>query len=264
MAISLSDVSYRYPDGTLAVDSVDLEIAAGERVAIIGQNGAGKTTAVKMMNGLLRPTSGEVRVDGESTAKRTTAQVSRDVGYVFQNPDDQIFGSDVQGELEFVAKRSGWDEGTRDERVRRAAFLAGLGNVMELNPNDLPFAVKKFVAIGAILVGRCRYLILDEPTAGLDGRGQRLLTRMIDQLQQEGIGIITITHDMRFVADRFERVVAMAHRQVIADGDVHDVFADRAVMHEARLRRPEAALLSQDLGLDPRALSIDEIAALIP
>jgi energy-coupling factor transport system ATP-binding protein len=264
MTIRLSDATYRYPDGTLAVESVDLEIAEGERVAIVGQNGAGKTTTVKMMNGLLRPTSGSVLVDGDSIAERTTAQISRSVGYVFQNPDDQIFGSDVQAELEFVAKRSGWDETTRLERVRRAAVLAGLGNVMELNPNDLPFAVKKFVAIGAILVGRCRYLILDEPTAGLDGRGLRLLSRMIERLEAEGIGIITITHDMRFVADEFQRVVAMAHRRIIADGDVRDVFADAAVMREARLRRPEAAALSQDLGLDPRALSIDEIAALIP
>ncbi|MDO5661395.1 MAG: ABC transporter ATP-binding protein [Brachybacterium sp.] len=259
MPIVCEQARFTYPDGTLAVDGVDITIPDGERVAIVGQNGAGKTTTVKLMNGLLKPTSGRVLVDGEDIADKTTATVARTVGYVFQNPDDQLFGADVQGELEYMPRYFRWDEARRTERVRRAAQMAGIGRFMALNPGDLPFAIKKFVAIGSILVGECRYLILDEPTAGLDGRGLRLLDRLLDQLQAEGVGVITISHDMRFVADSFDRVIAMAQRKVIADGDVHDVFGDDDVLQQARLKRPQTAQLARDLGLGNDALRFDEV-----
>ncbi|MCP3426778.1 energy-coupling factor ABC transporter ATP-binding protein [Rothia sp. AR01] len=264
MPIELTDARFAYPDGTLAVDGVTFTIGDGERVAIVGQNGAGKTTTVKMMNGLLKPTSGGVTVDGADISGRTTASVARDVGYVFQNPDDQIFGSDVQGELEYMPRYHRWDEAKRVERVRRAALMAGIGNFMDLNPNDLPFAIKKFVAIGAILVGECRYVILDEPTAGLDRRGLRLLGRILDQLREEGITVITITHDMRFVAETFDRVIAMAQRRVIADGTVEEVFARDDVVERAKLKRPEISQLARDLGLDAGAVRFDDVLGLLP
>lgn len=264
MPIVLSDARFAYPDGTVAVDGVDLTVADGERVAIVGQNGAGKTTTVKMMNGLLKPTGGSVTVDGMSTADHTTATVARTVGYVFQNPDDQIFASDVQGELEYMPRYYRWPAAKRDERVRRAAVMAGIGRFMGANPNDLPFAVKKFVAVGAILVGDCRYIILDEPTAGLDGRGLKLLTRMLDQLAAEGVSVITITHDMRFVAETFTRVVVMAEHKVIADGTPQAVFADNDVLARARLRRPEVPQLARDLGLGDGLLRVQDLVALIP
>lgn len=263
MSIELTDVTFRYPDGSLAVDGVNLQIAAGERVAIVGQNGAGKTTTVKLMNGLLKPTSGTVTVDGVDTRSQTTATTARSVAYVFQNPDDQIFASDVLGELEYMPRYDKWSEEKTRERVTRAVRMSGIGKFLDVNPNDLPFAIKKFVAIGAVLVGEPRYMILDEPTAGLDSRGLALLNRTIGQLQDEGVAVITITHDMRFVADSFHRVVAMAHRQVIADGPVEEVFGQDGTLRDARLQRPEAARLARDLGLQTTALGIDEIAALI-
>ncbi|MFC0673192.1 energy-coupling factor ABC transporter ATP-binding protein [Brachybacterium hainanense] len=263
MPIQLNEARYAYPDGTVAVDGVDLRIEAGERVAIIGQNGAGKTTTVKMMNGLLRPSSGQVEIDGRDTAQHTTAQIARDVGYVFQNPDDQIFGSDVQGELEYLPRSLRWPEQRRIERVTRAAAMTGIGAFLDLNPGDLPFAIKKFVAIGAVLVGECRYLILDEPTAGLDGRGLALLRLLIDQLEAEGVAVITITHDMRFVRDCFTRVVAMAHRQIIADGTVAEVFGDDGVMRDAKLERPEIGELARRLGLADASAGVAELADLL-
>lgn len=264
MPIVLSDAKFAYPDGTVAVDGVDLTIGDGERVAIVGQNGAGKTTTVKMMNGLLKPTSGSVVVDGLSTTENTTATIARSVGYVFQNPDDQIFASDVQGELEYMPRYYRWPQDKREERVRRAAVLAGIGRFMDANPNDLPFAVKKFVAVGAILVGDCKYIILDEPTAGLDGRGLKLLTRMLDQLAADGVSVITITHDMRFVAETFARIVVMADHKVIADGTPEVVFADDDVLARARLRRPEVPQLARDLGLGAGVLRVADLVALIP
>lgn len=264
MPIVLADASFAYPDGSLAVENVNLRVNDGERVAIVGQNGAGKTTTVKMMNGLLRPTTGSVTVDGESTRDRTTATVARVVGYVFQNPDDQIFGSDVRSELEYMPRYHKWDEDKREARVVRAANLTGIAKFFEMNPNDLPFAIKKFVAIGAILVGECRYVILDEPTAGLDAVGLSLLNRMIDQLESEGISVITITHDMRFVTESFNRIVVMANRKIIADGTAAEVFSNDATLLEARLKRPEVAQLARDLNLSQTALRLRDVLALIP
>ena len=263
MPIELNNASFTYPDGSRAVESVNLTIHDGERVAIVGQNGAGKTTTVKMMNGLLKPSSGTVTVNGELTSKRTTASTAKTVGYVFQNPDDQIFGSDVRGELEYMPRYHKWDDAKREARVARAADLTGIAQHFAVNPNDLPFAIKKFVAIGAILVGECKYVILDEPTAGLDSHGLALLNRMIDQLEAEGISVITITHDMRFVVESFSRVVVMANRTVIADGTATDVFGDDAILAEAKLKRPEVAQLARDLGLSRTALRLDDVLPLI-
>lgn len=264
MPIVLDNVAFRYADGTVAAESVSLTVDDGERVAIVGQNGAGKTTTVKLMNGLLKPTSGTVTIDGEPTSERTTATIARTVGYVFQNPDDQIFTSSVQTELEYVPKYRRWDEGRRDERVARAAALCGLEPHLEANPNDLPIAIRKFVAIAAVLVGDCRYVILDEPTAGLDVPGLRMLNGLIDQLRSEGIAVVTITHDMRFVTESFDRVVAMANGTVVADGACEQVFADDDVLARARLRRPEVAQLVRDLGIATSALRLDDIVLAIP
>lgn len=264
MPIELSEVAFTYPDGSSALTSVTMRVGDGERLAIVGQNGAGKTTTVKLMNGLLKPSAGHVLVDGVSTAGRTTAQVARDVGYVFQNPDDQIFASDVRSELEFLPRYFRWSTEKRTERVDRAIELAGIGLYLEANPKDLPSAIRKFVAIGAVLVGDCRYVILDEPTAGLDSRGLALLERMLDRLRDDGIAVVTITHDMRFVVDAFERVVAMANGTVIADGPCAAVFADDDVLRRSRIKRLEVAQLARDLGLSSTALTIDDVVDLVP
>jgi len=264
VAIVVRDAGFTYPDGSEAVRSVNLRVDDGERVAIVGQNGAGKTTTVKMMNGLLKPTRGEVLVDGASTKGRTTASIATTVGYVFQNPDDQIFNRDVRTELEFMPRYYGWDEQKRAERVERAAVLTGITHHFDTNPKDLPFAIRKFVAIAAVLVGECRYVILDEPTAGLDVVGLSLLNRMIDQLEADGIAVVTITHDMRFVVESFSRVVAMADGSVVADGRCVEVFSDDAVLSRARIKRPEVAQLARDLDLSSTALTIGDVAPLIP
>lgn len=264
MAIELRDVAFTYPDGSVAVSGVSLRIDDGERVAIVGQNGAGKTTTVKLMNALLAPTSGEVLVDGESTAGRTTAQVSRLVGYVFQNPDDQLFSADVRSEVEYLPKYLKWSDEKREERVERAIELTGIREHLDTNPKDLPTAIRKFVAIAAVLVSECRYIILDEPTAGLDSRGIALLHRLLDSLEAEGIAVVTITHDMRFVIDGFRRVVAMAQGAVVVDGPLAAVFCDDDVLDRARLRRLDVAQLARDLNLSRTAVSLDDVVELIP
>ena len=240
--IEFKNASFCYPNGTLANEELNLHIGQGERVAIIGQNGAGKTTAVKMMNGLHKPTQGDVIVNGINTKERTTAQISHMVGYVFQNPDDQIFNTTVRAELEFWPRYQKLSPEDMNARVARAAEMTGIGQYMELNPYEIPYSTKKFVSIAAILAVQTPYLVLDEPTAGQDTHGVNCLVHIMDTLRSEGKGVIVITHDMEFVARNFERVVVMAH------GSVREVFQNDAVLHAAAIQKPQMGQLASSLG----------------
>lgn len=246
--IEFKNASFCYPNGTLANEELNLHIGQGERVAIIGQNGAGKTTAVKMMNGLHKPTQGDVIVNGINTKERTTAQISHMVGYVFQNPDDQIFNTTVRAELEFWPRYQKLSPEDMNARVARAAEMTGIGQYMELNPYEIPYSTKKFVSIAAILAVQTPYLVLDEPTAGQDTHGVNCLVHIMDTLRSEGKGVIVITHDMEFVARNFERVVVMPHRHIIADGSVREVFQNDAVLHAAAIQKPQMGQLASSLG----------------
>lgn len=263
MAIELDDVSHVYPGGARAVDGVSLRIGDGERVAIIGQNGAGKTTTVKLMNGLLRPTTGRVLLDGADTVRRTTASLARQVAYVFQNPDDQLFGRDVFAEVSFAPRLLKLDADAVDARVQRALELTGLEGTEDDNPQDFPLAVRKFVAIAAVLASDARSIILDEPTAGLDAAGKERLRRILDTLADEGVAVITISHDMRYVADHFPRVVVMRQGRIVIDATREEVFASDEALTAARLQRPPAVQLARDLGILDPALGLPEIARLI-
>ena len=149
--LSLRNVSFSYPGGFLAVDDVSIDIKGGENVAIVGQNGAGKTTTVKMINGLLRPTKGDVLVGDMNTKDYTTAQVSRIVGYVFQNPDDQIFHATVEEEVRFGPKNMKLSEEEEDRRVEDALKITGMDIYRGENPMNLPLSVRKFVTIAAVI-----------------------------------------------------------------------------------------------------------------
>jgi energy-coupling factor transport system ATP-binding protein len=258
--VELEDVSFRYPGGTLAVEGVSLAVDAGESLAIIGQNGAGKTTTVKMMNGLLRPTSGTVRVDGVDTRTRTAAQVARRVGYVFQNPDDQIFNSTVRREIGYGLRRLRLDGEESGRRVDEAAELTGLRELLEENPHDLPLSVRKFVTIASVLAVDPDAVVLDEPTAGQDLAGLDRIAAITAHLAARGRAVVTITHDMEFVARHVERVVVMAERRVVREGPAAEIFADSAAMSAARLAQPAVVELAGRLGLTGVGLSVDALA----
>jgi energy-coupling factor transport system ATP-binding protein len=259
--VELNNVSFTYPTGVSAVDGVTLSIAAGESVAIIGQNGAGKSTTAKLMNGLLRPTTGRLSVDGVDTRTRTTAQVSRLVGYVFQNPDDQIFNNTVRKEIEYGLKRMGLTADEIDRRVSTAATMTGMAHVLDDNPYDLPLSIRKFVTIASVIATDCKVLILDEPTAGQDRAGLKRIADIIRVLSRQGKAVLTITHDMEFVAANFARIVVMANRRIVAQGSASEIFYDQTSMNEARLNPPAIAELASLLGLQEVGLDIEKLAA---
>ena len=258
--IRLDNVSFSYPDGTKALEELTVTVGTGERVAIIGQNGAGKTTAVKLMNGLLKPTEGTVKVGDWDTKDRTTAQLSRKVGYVFQNPDDQIFHNEVVDEVRFGPKNMGFDEERAEELTVWAIGLCGIAVYGEENPYNLPYSMRKFVTVASVIAMDGDVVILDEPTAGQDKIGLAILKDVLDELERRGKTVITITHDMEFVAEHFDRLIVMANRRIIADGSAADLFYQKAILEESMLKPPSAAIIAQSLGLPPGIIRRGELA----
>ena len=259
MPIEIKNASFRYPNGFQALEHIDLTIREGEKVAIVGQNGAGKTTCVKMMNGLNRPFEGQVLVDGTDTKDVTVATVARKVGYVFQNPDEQIFNSTARKEIEYMPRYYKLSEEEVRERVDHAVEICDIEKYMETNPYEIPYPIRKFVAIAAVIASRPKYIILDEPTAGQDLHGTKVLSEMVDTLTKEGMTVITITHDMEFAVNNFDRVIAMAHKNIIKDGTPRDIFWDDAVLADAKIKRPAVGELAKQLELDGEILYCGEL-----
>ncbi|MDR1355123.1 MAG: ATP-binding cassette domain-containing protein [Propionibacteriaceae bacterium] len=258
--LEIDRVTFSYPNGVEAIHEVSLNLRAGESVAIIGQNGAGKTTLAKLVNALLRPSSGEVRINGQSTAKWTAAETARRVGYVFQNPDDQIFNKSVYAEVEYAPKRWGLSEAEVRRRVVDALHLTGLTGSQNLNPYDLPLSVRKFVTIASTIALDTDMVIFDEPTAGQDLRGLNRLITILRELAARGKTVITITHDMEFVSQNFSRTVVMTDRQIIADTPTEETFYLNEVLAKAMLDQPAFPELtrnffSNDIGLSMNALA---------
>lgn len=256
--LSMQNVSFEYPGGFLAVEDVSIGIEKGESVAIVGQNGAGKTTTVKMCNNLLRPTRGRVTVGDMDTKDYTTAQVSRVVGYVFQNPDDQIFHSSIEDEVLFGPKMMKWPEEKTERFVNYALEVTGLAERRAENPYDLPLSVRKFVTIAAVIAMDTEVLIFDEPTAGQDLAGNRSLQNILADLQQKGKTLITISHDMEFVAENFLRVIAMANKRVLCDGTPEEVFWNLPALEEAKLKQPYVSRVCRGLGIGGNIIRMEE------
>ncbi len=219
-------VSFAYPDGTQALQDVTIEFRPGQRVAIIGQNGSGKSTLVRQLNGLLRPSSGRVLIDGEPTEQRHVAELAAAVGLAFQNPDRQIFASSVRREVAFGPRNLGRRASDVDASVDRALAAVGLGDAGDENPYDLGYSRRKLLAIASILAMETPIVILDEPTTGQDARGVDRVAEIVRTVAAEGRTVIAISHDMRFVASTFERVVVMRAGRVVLDGSPSDVFAE--------------------------------------
>jgi energy-coupling factor transport system ATP-binding protein len=251
VAAALEGVAFDYPDGTRALAGVDLAVGRGECVAIVGQNGSGKSTLVRHLNGLLRPTSGRVTIDGQDIAGRHVAQLARTVGLVFQNPDRQIFAGSVRAEVSFGPRNLGRRGEEIDRDVQEALRAVGLEGQPEANPYDLGFSRRKLLALASILAMRTPIVVLDEPTTGQDARGVGRVQGIVRDLAAGGRTVIAISHDMRFVAESFGRVVVMRGGSIVLDGTPGSVFdeGNRATLASTWLEPPLAAVVGGRLGL---------------
>jgi energy-coupling factor transport system ATP-binding protein len=254
-----------YPGGTRALDGVDLEIGAGERVAIVGQNGSGKTTLALHWNGLLRSTSGSVVIDGRPAEGRRVADLARVVGLAFQDPDRQIFAGRCRTEVAFGARNLGLRGAALDAAVNEALASVGLLDAADTNPYDLGYSRRKLLALASILAMGTSVVVLDEPTTGQDARGLARIRAIVERLAAVGRTVVTISHDMRFVAETFERVVVMGAGRVILDGTPAEVFAEPAwpALRSTNLEPPLAARVGARLDLGPTPTEAALVAAIV-
>ena len=227
-SLALEKVGFVYPDGTRALDGVDLAISQGELVAVIGQNGSGKSTMVRHLDGLLRPTEGRVMHDGADVVDERVATLAARVGIVFQNPDRQIFAGKVRAEVEFGPKILGRTPADAAAAAAAALEAVGLSASIDANPYDLGYSSRKLLTLASILAMETPVIVLDEPTTGQDARGVARIQRVIAEVSAAGRTVIAISHDMRFVAENFTRVVVMGAGRVLLDGPPATVFDETA------------------------------------
>lgn len=260
--IEVEDLWHTYPNGIHAIQGISLKIYKGEFLAIIGQNGSGKTTLVKHFNGLLKPTKGKVIVGGVNTLKSTVGMLSRKVGYVFQNPDHQIFATSVYEEIAYGPKNMKLSKEEIDKRVKEALNFVGLEGYEEKNPFLLNKGERQRIAFASIFAMRPQVFIVDEPTTGQDYQGSENMMKMLKKLNEKGCTIIIITHDMRIVAEYAQRIIVLSNGKILADGPTRAIFSQPELLKKSFLAPPQITQLSQklvDYGFKPYTLSVDEM-----
>ena len=245
--ILVEGVSFKYPSGVEALKGVFLTVKDGEFIAIMGQNGAGKTTLVKHFNGLLKPSSGTIRVDGVETTKTTIASLSKTVGFVFQNPDHQLFSETVEQEIAFALKNFGFEEAVVEKQITWALNLLSLEQYRKTSPFMLSGGERKRVALASVLAWDPQILILDEPTIGQDHEQKEKLRQFILQLQTQGKTVVIVTHDVEFVAECNPRVILMNEGKIVADGEGKEILTNTAALVESSIVLPQVAQIFKKL-----------------
>lgn len=275
--VDADDVTYEYPDGTTAVDGVDLTVHEGEVHAVIGGNGAGKSTLTKLLVGLFEPSSGRVTVAGRDTSETTARALAKDIGIALQNPDEQISRETVAEEIRFVldnnryerrgpmgllGKTERYDEAYIQRRLDHVEDVVGLsGDRREKDPAFLPRGERRQVTMAAALAPDPDALVLDEPTAGVDASTRRAIAAGIDRLVEQGVGVLLVEHDMEFVCENADRVTVLTDGEVAMQGPTADVFRrdNWEWLAEHYMRPPRVARLADRIGVG--ALTDDDLIA---
>jgi energy-coupling factor transporter ATP-binding protein EcfA2 len=236
--------------------NIDLNIGRGEFIAIMGRNASGKTTLVKQLNGLLKPTRGKVRLDGVDTRKSTAAELSRRVGYVFQNPNDHLFADTVEDEIAFSLSNRGAEEAEIAEAVEKMLDEFELGRYRKSYPRNLSGGEKQRVALASVLVTEPEVIVLDEPTRGMDYVLKKKLINYLDGYRRRGNTVIMVSHDVETIAECADRVVLLSEGRVVVEG------SKREVLSKALLFSPQINRLAQALsgyGVADTTLTVDEM-----
>jgi cobalt transport protein ATP-binding subunit len=264
--INVEEVHFSYASGVEALKGVSLTVKNGEFVAIMGQNGAGKTTLVKHFNGLLKPSSGRVTVDDVETTKTSVAALARNVGFVFQNPDHQLFSETVEEEISFALRNFGFEPAIIENRINWAVNLLGLSQYRKTSPFMLSGGERKRVALASVLAWDPQVLILDEPTIGQDHLQKENLRQFIMQLQTQGKTIVIVTHDVEFVAECNPRVILMREGKIIADGEGKEILTNQKALEQSSIVLPQIAQIFAQLseyGLPKDVIDIYEAKSLL-
>jgi energy-coupling factor transport system ATP-binding protein len=257
-------LKHTYPDGTKALQGVSLDVREGEYVLIVGQNGAGKSTLVKHFLSLLQPTEGTVKVDGVDTKDLSVSELARRIGYVAQNPDNQIFSATVGEEVSFALRNLGYSKEVVEARTVESLEAMGLLAARDAHPLALPKGDRARVVIAAILAMRPEIIIFDEPTTGQDFRGARFILDVSRKLHQMGKTVIVITHHLYLMPEYAERVIVMGKGTISLDAPIREAYHQVQLLRSTFLSPPQAVLLAQHLsredGRDFKLLTPSEVA----
>jgi len=264
--IDVKDLHFTYPTGIEALRGINLTIDDGEFLAVMGQNGAGKTTLVKHFNGLLKPTKGEVRVNGVSTRDVSVAKLARNVGFVFQNPDHQLFSETVEEEIAFALKNFGFEETVIEKQIDWALNLLEITKYRKTSPFMLSGGERKRVALASILAWDPQVIILDEPTIGQDHQQKEKLQQFILQLNAQKKTVVVVTHDVEFVAECNPRVILMSQGKILAEGIAEEILTNQKLVAQASIVPPQITqifLELADLGLPTDVIDVHEATKIL-
>jgi energy-coupling factor transport system ATP-binding protein len=255
--IEVKNLRFSYRRGEEILKGMDLTFDS-ESTAIIGQNGAGKTTFVKLLKGLLKPTEGNIFIKGKNTTEVTVAKLAKEIGMVFQNPNDQIFKSKVIDEVMFGPLNIGQGMEEAKGNSLKALELMELSDKVDENPYDLSLSERKLITIASILAMDTDIVIFDEPTISQDYFGKIRIKNIVKELAARGKLVITIAHDMDFVAEISERVIVLNKGEAILDGSAEEVFLRDDILKSAYLEQPNITQLCKRLGYDRTFLALEE------
>jgi energy-coupling factor transporter ATP-binding protein EcfA2 len=245
--LEIRSLSHIYPDGTEAIKDITLEIFSGESVLIIGQNGAGKSTLIKHFVNLLTPTSGIVKFDGTPTSELSMSDLSSRIGFISQNPDNQIFNKTVEEEISYAMKLQGFDQAEQEARTSESLEAMGLTKLKDQHPLSLSKGDRARVVIGAILAMKPELLIFDEPTTGQDFLGAKRILEITRRLHENLKTIIIVTHHLYLMPEYAERVIVMGEGTILLDDNLRTAFHDIDTLRRTFIKPPQAVQISQEL-----------------
>lgn len=255
--LEFKDVSFSY-DTTANVQNLNVKVEKGDFIAIIGSNGAGKSTFSKLCNGLLTPTTGDVFVLNKNTRREKVSSLAKHIGFLFQNPDRQICCNTVKEEIAFSLRNNGIPEDEIKRRVK--ATLEEFGFDGKIEPFNLSRGQRQRLCLACLIALNPEILILDEPTTGLDYKECMMMMNRIKQLNENGTTVIMVCHDMEVVLDFAKTVVVMNRGQILEQGETRKILADTEILGKARLLQPQIAQVSTMLGNDFTGIfTIDEM-----
>ena len=212
--IKLSGASHRYKGGITGCQPLDFSLKKGDFTAVIGQNGSGKSTMLKLIEGLVKPSSGAVELFGTAVTRKNVGELRRRIGFLFQNPDDQIFCSSVRDEISYVLKNKNLSEQQSEQKIQETLALIGLAGLEEMHPQRLSRGQRQLLALGSVVINDPELIIADEPTSGLNGAQSQVVMEKLAQLSAQGVTILLVTHDLTEARDFANRIVVMHNHQL--------------------------------------------------
>ena len=262
--IEVQGLHFAYPNGKKVFQGINLKIEEGKYIAIMGENGAGKTTLVKHFNGLLRPTGGNIIIDGTDAKESSVASLSKKVGLVFQNPEHQLFCETAKEEILFSLRNFDFPEKIAKKRVDKVLEILSLTRYANVSPFILSGGEKKRLALASVLAWDPKYIILDEPTIGQDNDQKGKLGNFIKQLNSQGKTVIIVTHDVEFVAETKPKIILISKGNIVAEGSCVDILTNERILFETSLLMPQIGKLMNSLpNLKMKEKIIDVFAARI-